>query len=81
MGWGYQWATDKYGRERNTDTDFSLTNYREVERRLADYYRIGAIVEDIYQKLPEEKKACFYQVAYYPIKGCELLNRMIRWAA
>ena len=87
MGWGYQWATDKYGRERNTDTDFSLTNYREVERRLADYYRIGAIVEDIYQKLPEEKKACFYQVAYYPIKGCELLNRMIldgqrnRWYA
>lgn len=24
MGWGYQWATDKHGRERNTDTDFHL---------------------------------------------------------
>ena len=31
MGWGYQWTTDKHGRERNTDTDFSLTNYREVD--------------------------------------------------
>ena len=87
MGWGYQWATDKHGRERNTDTDFSLTNYREVDRRLADYRRIGAIVENIYQKLPEKKKACFYQAAYYPVKGCELLNRMIldgqrnRWYA
>ena len=63
MGWGYQWATDKHGRERNTDTDFSLTNYREVERRLADYQRIGKVVEDIYQKLPEDKKACFYQAS------------------
>lgn len=87
MGWGYQWATDKHGRERNTDTDFSLTNYREVDKRLAEYRRIGAITEKIYKKLPEDKKACFYQVMYYPVKGCELLNRMIldgqrnRWYA
>ena len=87
MGWGYQWATDKHGRERNTDTDFSLTNYREAERRLAEYRRIGSLAESIYRHLPEEKKACFYQVVYYPVKGCELLNRMIldgqrnRWYA
>ena len=87
MGWGYQWATDKHGHERNTDTDFSLTNYREVDQRLAEYRRIGAIAERIYKSLPEEKKACFYQVMYYPVKGCELLNRMIldgqrnRWYA
>lgn len=87
MGWGYQWSTDKYGRERNTDTDFSLTNYREMERRLADYQRIGDITEQIYKELPKDKKACFYQVMYYPVKGCELLNRMIlngqrnRWYA
>jgi hypothetical protein len=77
MGWGYQWATDKHGRERNTDTDFSITNYREIDRRLAEYRRIGAIVDDIYAKLPEDKKACFYQALYYPVKGCELLNRMV----
>lgn len=88
MGWGYQWATDKNGRERNTDTDFSLTNYREVDNRLSEYRRIGAIVEKILKELPGEKqKACFYQTLYYPVKGCELLNRMIldgqrnRWYA
>lgn len=87
MGWGYQWATDKHGRERNTDTDFSLTNYREAEQRLAEYRRIGTLTERIYRSLPQDQKACFYQVMYYPVKGCELLNRMIldgqrnRWYA
>lgn len=78
MGWGYQWATDKHGRERNTDTDFSLINYREVDNRLSEYRRIGSVVEDILYKMPDGKhKACFYQALYYPVKGCELLNRMI----
>lgn len=78
MGWGYQWTTDKHGRERNTDTDFSLTNYREVDTRLAEYRRIGTTVEKILNELSDEnQKACFYQLLYYPVKGCELLNRMI----
>ena len=77
MGWGYQWATDKHGRERNTDTDFSLANYREVDTRLAEYRRIGNVAERILKALPEDKKACYYQSLYYPVKGCELLNRMI----
>ena len=88
MGWGYQWTTDKHGRERNTDTDFSLTNYREVDNRLSEYRRIGGIVENILNNMSDEKqKACFYQSLYYPVKGCELLNRMVldgqrnRWYA
>ena len=85
---GYQWTTDKHGRERNTDTDFSLTNYREVDNRLSEYRRIGGIVENILNNMSDEKqKACFYQSLYYPVKGCELLNRMVldgqrnRWYA
>ena len=78
MGWGYQWTTDKHGRERTTDTDFSLTNYREVDNRLSEYRRIGSTVEKILNSMSDEKqKACFYQTLYYPVKGCELLNRMI----
>lgn len=78
MGWGYQWTTDKHGKERNTDTDFSLTNYREVNNRLSEYRRIGNVVEKILNNMSDEKqKACFYQSLYYPVKGCELLNRMI----
>ena len=36
---------------------------------------------------PEEQKAGFYQLLYYPVKGCELLNKMVlngqknRWYA
>lgn len=77
MGWGYQWATDKHGRERNTDTDFSMTNYREAERRLAEYRRIGAKTDALMAKMPEASRACFYESVYYPVKGCELLNRMV----
>lgn len=87
MGWGYQWATNKHGKERNTDTDYSLANYREADTRLAEYARIGTKVDQILNQLPEEKKAGFYQLLYYPVKGCELLNKMVlngqknRWYA
>lgn len=87
MGWGYQWTTNRHGKERNTDTDFSFANYREAELRLAAYDRIGTKVEHILKELPEEQKAGFYQLLYYPVKGCELLNKMIlngqknRWYA
>lgn len=77
MGWGYQWATDKHGRERNTDTDFSFTNYREAGRRLESYARIAREADSLLVRMPEEKRACFYQVLYYPVKACELLNRMV----
>lgn len=87
MGWGYQWSTNKHGKERNTDTDFSFTNYREADTRLAEYDRIGTKVDSILQQLPESEKAGFYQLLYYPVKGCEYLNKMVlygqknRWYA
>lgn len=87
MGWGYQWSTDQHGNERNTDTDFSFANYREADTRIAQYQQIGSSVEKLLKELPDEQKACFYQLLYYPVKGCELLNRMVldgqknRWYA
>lgn len=77
MGWGYQWATNRHGKERNTDTDFSFANYREADLRLAAYERIGAKVGEILNELPEEYKPGFYQLLYYPVKGCELINKMV----
>ena len=77
MGWGYQWATDKHGKERNTDTDFSFANYREADRRLEAYARIAGQTEELMDRMPEANRACFYQVLYYPVKACELLNRMV----
>ncbi len=77
MGWGYQWATDKHGRERRTDTDFSFANYREAERRLAGYETIARRATSLLEQVPEASKACCYQILYYPVKACELLNRMV----
>lgn len=76
MGWGQEWATDDHAREQKTDTEFSLTNYGEAEQRLADYRRIGALVEKMLAEVPAEKRSCFYEAVYYPVKGCELMNRM-----
>lgn len=77
MGWGYQWATDKHGNERNTDTDFSFANYREADRRLDSYRKIASVATALMDALPESHKACFYQAVYYPVKACELMNRMV----
>lgn len=87
MGWGYQWATDKHGRERNTDTDFSCANYDEANRRVAEYNRIGKLAEEVMTQLPDADKPAFYQLLYYPVRATEQLNKMIlggqqnRWYA
>ena len=75
MGWGYEWNTFSHGRERPTDTDFSFTNYREAETRMADFTVIGSMAEQIMTELPEEKKPSFFQLLYYPVKGAELMNK------
>lgn len=76
MGWGYQFNSNKFEYERNTDTDFSFSNYREADNRLTEYARISAKAEKIMKGLPEESKAAFYQLVYYPVKGCELMSKM-----
>jgi hypothetical protein len=78
MGWGYQWANNvKGGREQNSDTDFSFAHYNEANRRLAAYTRIGAKADSLLRCLPESAQAGFYELLYYPVKGCEWMNKMI----
>ena len=74
MGFGSQWTNDTHGREINADTEFSLTNYREAERRIARYQALAARAERIYRALPEIERACFFENVLYPVKGCELMN-------
>ncbi|GAB3012035.1 glycosyl hydrolase 115 family protein [Niabella terrae] len=75
MGWGSEWNSFKYPRERYTDTEFSFVNYREASNRWEAYSEIGSEVEKIYRELPEEQKAAFFQLLYYPVKGAELMNK------
>ena len=80
MGWGVQWTSDEKGRERCTDTEFSFINYREAERRLDSYSKIGKQVAELYKQMPASMRPCFFESVYYPVKGCELLNKSLLYA-
>ncbi|MCU7693195.1 glycosyl hydrolase 115 family protein [Haoranjiania flava] len=75
MGWGVEWNSNKYPRERPTDTEFSFDNYEEAQNRLKQYTQLGQMVELLYAQLPEECKPAFYQLVYYPSKGAEYMNK------
>lgn len=63
--------------ERYTDTEFSIQNYNEADRRLADYRKIAGKTETILNSLSEEYKPAFYQLLYYPVKGAALVDQMV----
>ncbi|OAM90333.1 hypothetical protein AW736_00835 [Termitidicoccus mucosus] len=76
MGWGYEWNVDQSRHERVTDTEYSFSNYKEAEKRLADYDRIGKAADRLMNALPKEQQPAFFQLVYYPVRGAELMNRV-----
>lgn len=62
--------------ERSTDTEFSIQNYMEADRRLAEYQRIADKTSAIMNKLDREYMPSFFQLMYYPVKGSDLMNKM-----
>lgn len=86
MGWGYLWNNHQ-DRERVIDTDFSFVNYHEAEKRMKEYDRISDKSEKIMNALPEEYRAAFYELLFYPVKGAALMNKKMltaqqnRWYA
>lgn len=62
--------------ERRTDTEFSIQNYKEVDRRLSEYERIAAKAEKIMGQLDDEAVPAFFQLVYYNVKGAALVNQM-----
>jgi hypothetical protein len=62
--------------QRSTDTEFSIQNYNEADRRLAEYGRIAAKTTGIMNHLNKEAVPAFFQLVYYPVKGSELVNQM-----
>ncbi len=53
---------------------YSLTNYREAETVVKDYYNLTSKSEKIYEALPSEYKSAFYQLVLYPVEACANLN-------
>lgn len=48
---------------------YSNLNYNEAENVVSEFKRIVKRAEDIYNKLPSEKRDAFYQVVLFPVKA------------
>lgn len=55
---------------------YSLQNYREADRVLAEYRNLRERSEKLYEQLPENQRAAYYQLLHSPIKLCCNLNEM-----
>lgn len=57
-------------------TTFSLVNYQEADRVLADWKSLTLEAEQIYQKLPQNERNAFFELVLYPTKACEQVNEL-----
>jgi len=55
---------------------YSLLNYNEAEKVVADYKCITVKAEEIYNKLPPEKRDAFYQLVLFPVKASSIVNEL-----
>ncbi len=76
MTWDWRWNS-LFQVENVKDTEFSFINYNEAENRLAEYNKIAEMAKAIMNKLPKEKKAAFFELVYYPVKGASLYNHQM----
>lgn len=55
---------------------YSLENYREADRVIAEYTQLFEKSKTIYDKLPESHKSAYYQLVLFPIEISKNLNEM-----
>jgi len=55
---------------------FSLVNYNEADRVVADWNAITAKAEQIYEKLPANAKDAFFQLVLYPTKASAIVTEL-----
>jgi hypothetical protein len=53
---------------------FSLTNYREAERVLAEWRNLVARADRLDARLPAEHRAAFFQLVLYPVKASAVIQ-------
>jgi len=53
---------------------FSVVDYQEADKVLADWKAITAQAEEISAKLPENARNAFFELVLYPTKACEQVN-------
>ncbi|MHB8127701.1 MAG: glycosyl hydrolase 115 family protein [Mobilitalea sp.] len=55
---------------------YSVVNYNEADRVLAEYEEAANLAESIYAKLPKQKMSSFYQLVLYPTKASYLMYKL-----
>jgi hypothetical protein len=55
---------------------YSLSNYNEAERVVADYNKLTEEAEKIYNEISSEYKDAYYQLVLFPVKACANLNEL-----
>lgn len=75
----------KYNRRRTPELlepgTFSLENYSEADRVLAEWKTISDKAETINAKLPANARDAFFQLVLYPTKACYVVNDLYISAA
>jgi hypothetical protein len=55
---------------------YSLINYREAEKVVADYNNLADEAKHIYNSLPDSYKDAYYQLVLFPVEACANLNEL-----
>jgi len=86
MSWDWAWNSI-FLHPKIKDTALSFINYNEAETRLSEYQAIAQKAKVILDELPQDLKAAFFELVYYPVKGASLYNHKMlvaqknRWYA
>ena len=74
---------ERYGRyasrrkpELLSPSTYSLTDYEEADRVVAEFHALVADAEKIYQKLPANMKDAFYDLVLFPAKAVSQVTEM-----
>ncbi len=60
---------------------FSLVNYQEADKVLADWQSLATEASNISDQLPANERDAFFEMVLYPVKGCENLTELYIAAA
>jgi hypothetical protein len=55
---------------------YSLVDYHEADRVVADFNQIADQAQAIYDQLPAKKRDAFYQIVLFPTKACAQVNEL-----
>ncbi|HVS72265.1 MAG TPA: glycosyl hydrolase 115 family protein [Phycisphaerae bacterium] len=55
---------------------YSLVNYDEADRVVADFDSLEKRAEAVYAKLPAEERDAFYEIVLFPVKACAQVNAL-----